>query len=135
MAHRCHTNEDTAWGSDEEPLPAQDLFAAHRAAREAAAASAAHAGVAAGDQRDLHCAHHAHVAVPARHAWRPLALLMPPAPRSLLLLVRDVNNGLVCITCRSSRGQTTLITTCSTQSSPPALVARTGAWRDGQSLT
>ena len=30
MAHRCHTNEDTAWGSDEEPLPAQDLFAAHR---------------------------------------------------------------------------------------------------------
>ena len=40
--------------SDIQPLPAQDLLAAHGAPRQAAAAAAAHAGVAAGDERHLH---------------------------------------------------------------------------------
>jgi len=89
--------------SDEQPLSPQNLLAAHRTARQAAAASAAHASMAAGDQGNLHCSHHAHIAVSAWHPWRALSLRIPSLAGSLILLLRNVQHCLCWLICKTQK--------------------------------
>lgn len=71
---------------DIQPLPPKDFFAADRAARKPPAAPTAHARMAAGDERHLDSAHHAHIAVAPGHPRAALPLL-PPALKGHTLLV------------------------------------------------
>ena len=89
--------------SDEKPLSPQNLLAAHRTARQAATASAAHACMAAGDQGNLHCAHHAHIAVSAWHPWRALSLRIPSLAGGLFLLLRNVQHCLCWLICKMQK--------------------------------